>query len=111
MPKQQRKDWERIFEDHFCHQLDTKWGYRIFRDSEITVDKENCIHWDRLEQFWEDTQRPTLQAVKSELGYDWKKDLGKKITEQLQEKPLFQLLRDGLKVNSQHTLDLLYFKP
>jgi len=35
----QRKDWERIFEDHFCHQLDTKWGYRIFRDSEITVDK------------------------------------------------------------------------
>ena len=107
----QRKDWERIFEDHFCHQLDTKWGYRIFRDSEITVDKENCIHWDRLEQFWEDTQRPTLQAVKSELGYDWKKDLGKKITEQLQEKPLFQLLRDGLKVNSQHTLDLLYFKP
>ena len=105
MPKQQRKDWERIFEDHFCHQLDTNWGYRIFRDSEITVDKENCIHWDRLEQFWEDTQRPTLQAVKSELGYDWKKELGKKITEQLQEKPLFQLLRDGLKVNSQHTLD------
>lgn len=111
MPKQQRKDWERIFEDHFCHQLDTKWGYRIFRDSEITVDKENCIHWDRLEQFWEDTQRPTLQAVKSELGYEWKKELGKKITEQLQDKPLFQLLRDGLKVNSQLHLDLLYFKP
>ena len=111
MPKKQRKDWERIFEDHFCHQLDTKWGYRISRDSEITVDKENCIHWDRLEQFWEDTQRPTLQAVKSELGYDWKKVLGKKITEQLQKKPLFQLLRDGLKVNSQHSLDLLYFKP
>lgn len=111
MPKQQRKDWERIFEDHFCHQLETKWGYRIYRVSEITADKENCIHWDRLEQFWEDTQRPTLQAVKSELGYEWKKELGKKITEQLQEKPLFQLLRDGLKVNSQLHLDLLYFKP
>jgi type I restriction enzyme R subunit len=111
MPKQQRKDWERIFEDHFCHQLDTKWGYRIFRDSEITVDKDNCIHWDRLEQFWEDTQRPNLQAVKSELGYEWKKELGKKISEQLQDKPLFQLLRDGLKVNSQLHLDLLYFKP
>lgn len=40
MPKKQRKDWERIFEDHFCHQLDTKWRYRIFRDSEITVDKK-----------------------------------------------------------------------
>ena len=107
----QRNDWERKFEDHFCHKLDTKWGYRIFRDSEITVDKENCIHWDRLEQFWEDTQLPAFQAVKSELGYDWKKELGKKIAEQLQEKPLFQLLRDGLKINSQHTLDLLYFKP
>ncbi len=111
MPRQQRKDWEKIFEDHFCHQLDTKWEYRIFRDSEITVDKENCIHWDRLEQFWEDTQRPTLKSVKSELGYDWKKDLGKKISEQLQDRPLFQFLREGLKVNSQHTLDLLYFKP
>jgi len=111
MPKQQRKDWERIFEDHFCHQLDTKWGYRIYRDSEITADKENCIHWDRIEQFWEDTQRTTLQAVKSESGYDWKKELGLKISEQLQEKPLFQLLRDGLKVNSQHSLDFIYFKP
>jgi type I restriction enzyme R subunit len=111
MSKQQRKDWERIFEDHFCHQLDTKWGYRIFRDSEITVDKINCIHWDRLEQFWEDTQRAKLQAIKSELGYEWKKELGKKISEELESKPLFQLLKDGLKVNSQHHLDLLYFKP
>ncbi|MEI6815529.1 MAG: DEAD/DEAH box helicase family protein [Bacteroidota bacterium] len=111
MSKQQRKDWERIFEDHFCHQLDTKWGYRIFRDSEITVDKVNCIHWDRLEQFWEDTQRAKLQAIKSELGYEWKKELGKKISEELESKPLFELLKDGLKVNSQHHLDLLYFKP
>ncbi|MFN7610560.1 MAG: type I restriction endonuclease, partial [bacterium] len=70
-----------------------------------------CIHWDRLEQFWEDTQRSTLQSVKSELGYEWKKELGKKIKEQLQNKPLFQLLRAGLKVNSQLHLDLLYFKP
>ena len=111
MPKQQRKDWERIFEDHFCHQLDTKWHYRIFRDSEITVDKENCIHWDRIEQFWEDSQRDALTAVKSELDYNWKKELGKKIAAELLDKPLFQLLRDGLKVNSQHHLDLLYFKP
>jgi len=111
MPKQQRKDWERIFEDHFCHQLDTKWGYRIFRDSEVTVDKENCIHWDRLEQFWEDTQHTILQQIKTELGYDWKKDLGKQIAQQLDSKPLFQLLREGLKVNSQSHLDLVYFKP
>lgn len=111
MSKQQRKDWERIFEDHFCHQLDTKWGYRIFRDSEITVDKVNCIHWDRLEQFWEDTQRAKLQSIKSELGYEWKKELVKKISEELENKPLFQLLKDGLKVNSLHYLDLLYFKP
>jgi len=107
----QRKDWERIFEDHFCHQLDTKWGYRIFRDSEITVDKVNCIHWDRLEQFWEDTQKAKLQAVKSELSYDWKNALGKLISEELKVKPLFQLLKDGLKINSQHHLDLLYPKP
>ena len=111
MPKQQRKDWERIFEDHFCHQLETKWFYRIFFDSKIEVDKHNCIHWDRLEQFWEDTQRAKLQAVKSELGYEWKKEVGKKIGEELECKPLFQLLKDGLKVNSQHHLDLLYFKP
>jgi len=111
MPRQQRKDWEKIFEDHFCHMLDIKGGYRIFRDSEITVDKENCIHWDRLEQFWEDTQPEAFKAVKSELSYEWKKELSKIISDELQNKPLFQLLRDGLKVNSQHHLDLVYFKP
>lgn len=111
MPKQQRKDWELEFENHLCHQLDVKWGYKICRDSEITVDKENCIHWDRLEQFWNDTQKTTFTAVKAELSYGWKKELGKKITEELKLKPLFQLLREGLKINSQLHLDLLYFKP
>lgn len=111
MPKQQRKDWEKIFEDHFCHELDLKWDYKIDRDSEITVDKENCIHWDRLEHFWNETQKEKFKAVKAELGFEWKKELGKKIAEELRTKPLFQLLREGLKVNSQHHLDLLYFKP
>jgi len=111
MAKQQRKDWEKEFENHFCHQLDTKWQYRIYFDSQITVDKLNCIHWDRLEQFWADTQPQTFTSVKKELSYEWKKELGKKITEELQTKPLFQLLREGLKVNSQHHLDLVYFKP
>ena len=111
MPRQPRRDWEKEFENHFCHQLDTQWEYQIYRDSEITVDKENCIHWDRLEQFWKDTQPDILKAVKAELGYEWKKDLGKIINAELQIKPLFQLLREGLKVNSQHHLDLVYFKP
>jgi type I restriction enzyme R subunit len=111
MPKQQRKDWELEFENHFCHQLDVKWKYKISRDSEITVDKENCIRWDRLEQFWNDTQETSLTNVKTELGHDWKKELEKKIAEALKIKPLFQLLREGLKVNSQLHLDLVYFKP
>lgn len=111
MSKQQRKDWERKFEDHFCHQLDIKGGYTIHRDSEITVDRDNCIHWDKLEHFWNDTQKDTFVAVKSELGYDWKKELGKKISEELKTKPLFELIKGGLKVNSQLSLDLVYFKP
>ncbi len=111
MPKKQRRDWEKEFEDHFCHRLNVKGEYRIYRDSEIKVDKVNCIHWDRLEQFWEDTQKNAFNAVKTELSYDWKNELGKKIGTELQNKPLFQLLRDGLKINSQHHLDLVYFKP
>ena len=109
--RQPRRDWEKEFENHFCHKLDIKWKYHIYRDSEITVDKENCIHWDQLEQFWQDTQPDHLKAIKAELGYEWKKELGKKIYTELQTKALFQLLRDGLKVNSQHHLDLVYFKP
>ncbi|MEI7526288.1 MAG: hypothetical protein WCJ95_18220 [Mariniphaga sp.] len=111
MPKKQRRDWEKEFEDHFCHRLNVKGEYRIYRDSEIKVDKVNCIHWDRLEQFWDDTQKNAFNAVKTELSYDWKNELGKKIGAELQIKPLFQLLRDGLKINSQHHLDLVYFKP
>ena len=28
MPKQQRKDWERIFEDHFCHHARSYFSMR-----------------------------------------------------------------------------------
>lgn len=111
MTKQQRKEYERKLEDHFCHQLEVLGGYTVRHDSKITVDKENCIYWEKLEQFWSDTQSETLRAVKSELGHDWQKQLAKKISEELKAKPLFQIIREGIKVNSQHTLDLVYFKP
>jgi type I restriction enzyme, R subunit len=110
MSKQSRKDWEKQLEKDFCHQLDLKGGYRIFKDSDISVDKDLCIHWEMLEEFLRNTQLQTLNNIKSEFHTQWKQELGKKFEQAFQEKPLFQLLKDGISINTHH-LDLVYFKP
>lgn len=106
----QHRDWEKKLEKHFCHKLDINGKYKLYLDSEISVDKELCLHWEMLEDFLRNTQEEIFNNIKEELGYDWKEDLGKKIREELNKKPLFQFLIDGLKVNTHH-LDLAFFKP
>lgn len=106
----QRTDWEKKLEKHFCHKLDINGKYKIYLDSEITVDKQLCLHWEMLEDFLRNTQPEDFNNLKTELGYDWKTEVGKKIEDELNEKPLFNVLRDGINVNTYH-LDLAYFKP
>lgn len=55
--------------NHFCHQLDVKWQYKICGDSEIAVDKENCIYQDQAKRISERYTKDNILPKKTELRY------------------------------------------
>lgn len=101
---------EKLFEKHFCHQLEVKGNFKGYIDSKITVDKDLCLHLELLEDFLSATQQENFIKIKEELDADWREDLKKKISHELKTKPLFQIIKDGLVINN-IPLDLVYFKP
>lgn len=101
---------EKAFEKHFCHQLELKGNFKGYVDSQITLDKNLCLHLELLEDFLSKTQQETLSKIKDELGADWREELKKKISIELQKKPLFQIIKDGIIINN-IPIDLVYFKP
>jgi len=101
---------EKAFEKHFCHQLELKGDYKGYLDSEITVDKPLCLHFEMLELFLNETQKDKLKRLKEEFGVNWKNEIRKKISDELKNKPLFELLKEGIIINN-IDIDLVYFKP
>ena len=101
---------EKLFEKHFCHQLEVKGKFKGYIDSKITVDKNLCLHLELLEDFLSATQQDNFTKLKEELDADWREELKKKISDELKNKPLFQLIKDGIVINN-IPIDLVYFKP
>lgn len=103
-------DDEKAFEKHFCHQLEVKGKYRLYKDTEISIDKDLCLFFTDLEEFLQATQQDNLIRLKDQLGPDWKKLFAERFRQQLVKKQLFQILKDGFDINGIF-LDLVYFKP
>lgn len=101
---------EQAFEKHFCHQLELKGDYKGHLDSEVTVDKTLCLHFEMLELFLNETQKGKLKRLKEEFGVNWKNEIIKKVSDELKDKPLFELLKEGIVINN-IDVDLVYFKP
>ncbi len=99
---------EKIFENHFCHQLEVA-KYKK-RKSNAVTDKHLCLNFAELEIFLDDTQPDEMQVLKTELGQGWKAAIIKAYADALKTKKPFEILRHGLPVYTQH-LRLLYFKP
>ncbi|MFK7980332.1 MAG: DEAD/DEAH box helicase family protein [Saprospiraceae bacterium] len=100
---------ETHFENHFCQQLETKGRYKRRYDKD--VDDALCLHFGELEEFIDSTQDEKLTRFQEVTGQSWKKEIKKAIKKTLETKRLFELLRDGLTVNSQFHFDLIYFEP
>jgi type I restriction enzyme R subunit len=101
---------EKVFEEHFCHQLEVCGHYKGYIDSKITVDKDLCLHFDDLERFWSDTQQERLAELKAQLGAQWREEVKKKLREELQTKRLFEVLKGELELQG-IALKMAYFKP
>lgn len=48
------QDDDKVFEKHFCHQLEVKGKYRMHLDSDITIHKDLCLYLADLEEFLPD---------------------------------------------------------
>ncbi|MCB9190295.1 MAG: type I restriction endonuclease subunit R [Flavobacteriales bacterium] len=103
-------DNEKVFEEHFCNQLDVKGGYRVRFESRIDTNKELCIYFEDLEEFLEATQQEPLRQLKSEYGAHWQKQFEQAFRQELSEKELFQVLQKGIAVGQYH-FALVFFKP
>jgi type I restriction enzyme R subunit len=103
-------DNEKVFEDHFCHQLDVKGQYRVRWDSKIDIDKELCLYFNDFEEFLQNTQEERLLELKTQLGSAWEKRFAEQFRQDLQKKRLFQILKEGISINEIH-LELVYFPP
>jgi hypothetical protein len=76
-------DDEKAFEKHFCHQLEVKGKYRLYKDTEISINKELCLFFNDLEEFLQATQQDNLIKLKDQLGPDWKKLFAERFRQQL----------------------------
>ena len=89
---------EEKFEDHFCTKLENH-DYRK-RKTE-NVDLKFNIDDDLIQEFLEKTQSDELKELKENYGIKWLSEIKKEILEQLKCKKLFEVLREGVKVNNQ----------
>jgi type I restriction enzyme, R subunit len=98
---------EEKFEDHFCKKL----GDHDYRKRKTeNVDLKFNIDDDLLQEFLEKTQPDELKELKGNYGDKWLSEIKKEVLEQLKSKKLFEVLKDGAKVNNQ-LIKLIYFKP
>ena len=98
---------EEKFEDHFCKKLeDHTYRKRLNKD----VDLKFNIDDELLTEFLEKTQKEEVKEIKSIYGKDWLKKIKNNVQEQLEKIKLFEVLKDGVKIDS-ILLKLIYFKP
>src|SRR3989339_1088104 len=98
---------EEKFEDHFCKKLeDHTYMKRLNKD----VDLKFNIDDELLTEFLEKTQKEEVKEIKSIYGKDWLKKIKDTVQEQLGKIKLFEVLKDGVKIDS-ILLKLIYFKP
>ena len=104
------KDDEKAFEEHFCNQLDINGYSKVRKQTDITVDKDLCIYFDDLEEFFNKTQQEKLNKLKGQYGAGWQKEFAQVFQQQLASKQLFEVLQKGITIGEFH-FELIYFKP
>jgi len=103
-------DNETEFEKHFCHQLEVFGRYRLDKNRDVAINKELCLYFNDLKEFLQNTQPEKLTELQSQYHTAWKEEFQNHFKQALATKQLFQVLQDGIDVNTLH-FDLLYFKP
>jgi type I restriction enzyme R subunit len=105
MPR--KKAPEIKFQDHIAAYLSREHDYIRLEQAEIT-DRENAIAENHLWSFLTATQKTSLDKLTADYGTDARDEVFKALRSELEHKPLWMLMRHGLKVRG---LELRLFYP
>ncbi|MDN5942182.1 MAG: type I restriction endonuclease subunit R, partial [Nitrospira sp.] len=95
MPR--KKQPELTFQQHIAAYLVREHQYGVLEQTEIT-DREHCIAEDHLWAFLKSTQADTLKKLQDEYGTDAREEVFKALRKELEHRPLWMGMRQGLKV-------------
>jgi type I restriction enzyme R subunit len=104
-----KKAPELTFQEHIADYLVREHGYGVLEQSDIT-DTEHFIAEDLLWAFLKATQADTLKKLADDYGADARDEVFKALRKELERKPLWMILRDGLPVRGLE-FKLFYPKP
>jgi len=98
---------EEKFEDHFCNRLEAhSYRQRQNKDIDLKFNTDDVL----LVEFLEKTQKEEVKEIKDILGSDWFKKVKEVIQEELKNKKLFEIFKEGISVES-IPFKLIFFKP
>ena len=101
---------ELVFQKHIATYLKREHGYGMVEQSDIT-DTEHFIAEDVLWAFLKATQADTLKKLEEDYSTDARDEVFKALRKELERKPVWMILRDGLEVKKSVRLLLYYPKP
>jgi type I restriction enzyme R subunit len=104
------QDNETIFEEWFCNQLEIHGKYRLYKNRDVTINKELCLYLNDLEEFLHNTQEEKLTELQNQYNTGWRVEFLNHFKQALATKQLFEVLQKGIDVGDLH-FDLIYFKP
>ena len=105
-----KKPPELEFQKHIATYLKREHGYGVLEQSDIT-DTGHFIAEDILWAFLKATQADTLKKLEEDYSTDARDEVFKALRKELETKPLWMILRDGLEVKKSVRLLLYYPKP
>jgi type I restriction enzyme R subunit len=105
-----KKPPELAFQKHIADYLVREHHYGVMEQSDLT-DAEHFIAEDLLWAFLKATQAETLKKLTDDYGSDARDEVFKALRKELDHKPLWMILRNGLEVKKSVRLLLYYPKP
>ena len=100
---------EKKFQHHIEHFLQQEHKYAVLEQAEIT-DTEYYFAEDHLYAFLQATQQDTLARLEKNYSSDSRYEIFKSLKEELQRRPLWCILRNGLTVRG-HVFKLYFPQP
>ena len=105
-----RHEKEKAFQKHICDYLINNHKYKKLNQANDIANDEYYIAKELLLEFISSTQETKLKALQKDYGKDSGDEIISALKDELNIKPLWKIMRDGLSVRK-HEFKLFFPKP